>query len=141
MFYLLTFYSWSFILNLGIKKTVISVIETAVLFIVFSCIVSCSYLRTNGTSPYCTRFEFRVFSSLLTFRKIIEKCPVFKVSPVQVLSKRGWHLLFTSHSDFCKNAQKPHKNGTIQMASKLSTISGGSSGTRTPDQPVMSRLL
>ena len=139
MFYLLTFYSWSFILNLGIKKTVISVIETAVLFIVFSCIVSCSYLRTNGTSPYCTRFEFRVFSSLLTFRKIIEKRPVFKVSPVQVLCKRWWHLLFTSHSVFFKSAQKPHKNGTIQIASKLSTISGEPSEIRTPDNLIKSQ--
>ena len=38
---------------------------------------------------------------------------IIPLSPVQVLCKRGWHLLFTSHSDFCKNAQKPHKNGTM----------------------------
>ena len=30
-----------------------------------------------------------MFSLLLTFRKIIEKSPVFKLSPIQVLCKRG----------------------------------------------------
>ena len=67
------------------------------------------YMIIRGVIHIVHDLNFVFFSSLLTFRKIIEKRPVFKVSPVQVLCKRWWHLLFFIQIEFFKNAQKPHK--------------------------------
>lgn len=53
-------------------------------------------------------------------------CPevIFMGMPlVQVLCKQGWHLLFTSRSDFCKHAQKPHKKmGQFRYPMKIGIL-------------------
>lgn len=79
------------------------------------CIIPVRIQEQTVCHSYCTRFEFRVFSSLLTFCKIIEKHSIFNVSPVQVLCKQGWHLLFTSHSDFLKMLKNRIKIGQYRL--------------------------
>ena len=69
----------------------------------------------RGVIHFVLDLYFVLFSSVLTFCKIFEKHSIFNVSPVQVLCKQGWHLLFTSHSDFLKMLKNRIKIGQYRL--------------------------